>query len=103
MNCDTDVPILLIVNYGTNEAGFKAFVDKGYEIELREAIRRIRGALPNSSILIMSPMDRGEKAESGKVETIRTIPKIVNIQRRVAAETGCAFFDTFTAMGVKGL
>ena len=31
-----------------------------------------------------------------------TIPRIVEIQRRVAAETGCGFFDTFMAMGGAG-
>src|SRR5262249_14967512 len=35
-------PQLVIVNYGTNEADFAAFVDNGYEKELREALRRIR-------------------------------------------------------------
>jgi lysophospholipase L1-like esterase len=95
-------PDLLIVNYGTNEAGFAPFVDRGYESEFREAIRRIHGALPDSSVLIMSPMDRGQKAESGEVETMPTIPRIVDIQRRVAEETGCAFFDTFDAMGGEG-
>jgi lysophospholipase L1-like esterase len=95
-------PDLLIVNYGTNEAGFTPFVDKGYEVELREAIRRIHAALPNSSVLIMSPMDRGQRASSSEVETMPTIPRIVNIQRRVAEESGCAFFDTFDAMGGEG-
>jgi lysophospholipase L1-like esterase len=95
-------PDLLVVNYGTNEASYTAFVDKGYEVELREAIRRIHVALPNSSVLIMSPMDRGQKGESGEIETMPTIPRIVQIQRRVAGETGCAFFDTFNAMGGEG-
>ena len=31
-----------------------------------------------------------------------TIPKIVALQRRVAKETGCGFFDTFQAMGGEG-
>ena len=31
-----------------------------------------------------------------------TIPRIVALQRRVAADTGCGFFDTFTAMGGAG-
>jgi hypothetical protein len=31
-----------------------------------------------------------------------TIPHIVAIQRRVARETGCGFFDTFAAMGGEG-
>jgi hypothetical protein len=31
-----------------------------------------------------------------------TIPRIVEAQRRIAAEAGCAFFDTFRAMGGEG-
>jgi lysophospholipase L1-like esterase len=95
-------PDMVVVNYGTNEADFGAFIDRGYEKELREAIRRIRVALPQASILIMSPMDRGQRNGLGDIETMETIPRIVDIQRRVALDTGCAFFDTFTAMGGAG-
>jgi len=95
-------PDLVIVNYGTNEADFNAFIDHGYEKELRTAIQRIRAALPQVSILIMSPMDRGRRTGGGEIETMETIPRIVDIQRRVAHDTGCAFFDTFAAMGGAG-
>ena len=95
-------PNLVIVNYGTNEADFAAFVDHQYEKELKEAIRRIRGAVPESSILVMSPMDRGHRVAGGDIETMPTIPRIVAIQKRVARETGCGFFDTFNAMGGEG-
>jgi lysophospholipase L1-like esterase len=95
-------PDLVIINYGTNEADFPDFVDTQYEKELRETIRRLSAALPETSLLIMSPMDRGHKAASGEIETMPTIPRIVALQRRVARETGCAFFDTFHAMGGEG-
>ncbi len=95
-------PDLVTINYGTNEADFAAFIDKQYEKELREAIRRVRAALPEASILVMSPMDRGRRSSGGDIETMDTIPRIVEIQRRVAAETGCGFFDTFAAMGGAG-
>jgi lysophospholipase L1-like esterase len=95
-------PHLVIVNYGTNEADFAAFIQHGYETELREAIRRIHGAIPQASILVMSPMDRGRRNGIDDIETMETIPRIVEIQRRVARDTGCAFFDTFTAMGGAG-
>jgi len=94
-------PDLVIVNYGTNEADFAAFIDHGYEKELREAIRRIRAALPQASILLMSPMDRGQHA-GAEIETMPTIPRLVEIQERVARDTGCGFFDTFHAMGGEG-
>jgi lysophospholipase L1-like esterase len=95
-------PDLAIVNYGTNEADFPAFIDKQYEKELREAIRRLHAALPRASLLVMGPMDRGHRTGPGEIETMPTIPRIIAIQRRVALETGCGFFDTFAAMGGAG-
>ena len=95
-------PKLVIINYGTNESSFGSFVDKQYEGELRLTIQRIRNALPNVSILVMSPMDRGERSGIDQIQTMATIPRIVAIQRRVAADTHSAFFDTFNAMGGDG-
>ena len=97
-----DAPALIVINYGTNESSFGSFVDKQYEGELRLAIQRIRNALPNVSILVMSPMDRGERSGIDQIDTMATIPRIVAIQKQVAADTHCAFFDTFNAMGGDG-
>jgi len=95
-------PALVVVNYGSNESSFGSFVHKGYAAELRLAIQRIRVAAPGVPILIMSPMDRGERAGMNDIQTMSTIPEIVAIQRQVAAETHCAFFDTYDAMGGEG-
>ena len=95
-------PDLLILNYGTNESGFAPYVDKVYEKELRLAVSRLRAALPQCSLLIMSPMDRAERESGDEVRTLASLPRLVEIQRRVALETGCAFFDTFHAMGGDG-
>ncbi len=95
-------PQLIIVNYGSNESSFGAFVHKMYADELRLAIHRIRALSPGTPILIMSPMDRGERTGLDEIQTMATIPEIVAIQRKVAAETHCAFFDTYDAMGGEG-
>jgi lysophospholipase L1-like esterase len=95
-------PKLVIINYGTNESGFGSYVDKYYEPSLRTAIKRVRAALPGVPVLIMSPMDRGRRTGVDEIETYDTIPRIVAIQKRVAAEQNCAFFDTFDAMGGDG-
>jgi len=94
-------PDLVIVNYGTNESGFASFVEKTWAPELKQAVRRIRAALPQASVLLMSPMDRGERS-GGEVMTVPALPRLVEIERSVAAETGVAFFNTFEAMGGKG-
>jgi lysophospholipase L1-like esterase len=92
-------PDLVIINYGTNESGYRAYVEKSYEGELRRAIQRVRTALPHCSILVMSPMDRGERGAGNTVQTLSTIPLMVQIQERVARENGAGFFNTFEAMG----
>jgi lysophospholipase L1-like esterase len=95
-------PDLVIINYGTNESGYASFVDQSYGKELKEVVRRIRAALPDTSILLMSPMDRGTREAGGEIGTMPTIPRLVTIQQRVAMETGCGFFNTFLAMGGPG-
>jgi lysophospholipase L1-like esterase len=95
-------PDLVIINYGTNESTQADFVDRVSEKELREVIRRVRTAVPAAAILIMSPMDRGQRSGSGSIDTVPTIPRLVAIQERVALDTGCAFFNTFEAMGGPG-
>jgi lysophospholipase L1-like esterase len=95
-------PDVVVINYGTNESVYAAFVDKVFEKELRETIRRIRQALPNKSILVMSPMDRGERNASGQIETVPALQRLVEAERRIAADEGVAFFNTFEAMGGNG-
>ncbi len=95
-------PALIIVNYGSNESSFGKFVHTQYANELRLAIGRLQQIVPGASILIMSPMDRGERTGLDEIDTMSTIPEIVAIQRQVAAETHCAFFDTYDAMGSAG-
>ena len=65
-------PDLVVINYGTNESGYPAYVEKQYEPELIRAIGRVRAALPNASILIMSPMDRGERS-GDQITTMRAM------------------------------
>lgn len=95
-------PDLVILGYGANESEFDNLPMDRYEVDTREAIRRIRNALPNASILLLGPMDRGKRGPGGSVITRPMIPRLVATQRRIAAETGCAFFDTYSAMGGEG-
>ncbi|WP_238325965.1 GDSL-type esterase/lipase family protein [Bryobacter aggregatus] len=95
-------PDVVVINYGTNESVYAAFVDKVFEKELRESIRRIRAALPDKSILVMSPMDRGERNAAGQIETVPALQRLVELERKVAADEGVAFFNTFEAMGGNG-
>jgi lysophospholipase L1-like esterase len=95
-------PDLVILNFGTNESAWEGLGMGTYSADLREVVARLRRAVPQASLLIMAPMDRGTRDASGRIVTIPNIPKIVAAQRAVAQETGCAFFDTYQAMGGEG-
>jgi hypothetical protein len=47
-------------------------------------------------------MDRGQKMDDGTIGTVPALSRLVAIEQRVAAEQGCAFFNTFEAMGGPG-
>jgi lysophospholipase L1-like esterase len=95
-------PDLVVLAYGTNESGFPKFVDTTWGGELKAAVKRLQAALPEASILLMSPMDRGERNDRGEIETIAVMPRLVKIEAKVAEDTGVAFFNTFQAMGGDG-
>jgi lysophospholipase L1-like esterase len=95
-------PDLVVINYGTNESGYAEYIEKSYPGELRQVIQRVKDALPRASVLIMSPMDRGQRDSDSRIVTIPTLPRLVELQRKMAAEMGCAFFNTFQAMGGEG-
>ncbi|MBV9396607.1 MAG: hypothetical protein JO062_01420 [Bryobacterales bacterium] len=95
-------PDLVVLAYGTNESGYAPFVNNTWGKELKAAVHRLQAALPGTSILLMSPMDRGEKTDAGEIDTIATLPRLVGIEAAVAAETGVAFFNTYEAMGGRG-
>ena len=95
-------PDLVILAYGTNESGFPGFVDTTWGLEMETAVKRIRAALPDASILLMSPMDRGELKPDGTIGTIPALPRLVSKEKQLAAELGVGFFNTFEAMGGQG-
>lgn len=95
-------PDMVVLAYGTNESGYPQFVTNTWANEMRAAVRRIQAAIPGVSILLMSPMDRGEKDPSGDIVTVPALPQLVKIEAQVASEMGLAFFNTYEAMGGEG-
>lgn len=95
-------PDLVVLNYGTNESVYADYIERYYAGELREVIARVKAAVPNASVLVMSPMDRGQRDATGQITTVPTLPRLVQIQQQIAGEMDCAFFNTFQAMGGEG-
>lgn len=95
-------PSLTVFQFGMNESedGELYPLDQ-YEATMKAVFEQVRRALPASSCLVVGPMDRADRR--GEVYRSRpVIPKLAAIQRKVAGEVGCGFWDTFTAMGGTG-
>ncbi len=69
-----------------------------YENEYTRVIRKFRAGRPEASCMVMSLIDHGARVQNS-VRTRSIVPRLVAAQRRVAEANGCAFFDTFHAMG----
>lgn len=69
-----------------------------YEREYERVLRKFRAGRPEASCMVMSLIDHGARSEGG-VRTRSIVPRLVASQRKVATQVGCAFFDTFSAMG----
>ncbi len=95
-------PNLIAFTYGANESSDSfAYPMDQYEVTARSVIKQARDALPGSSCLLIGPMDAADKKGEGYTSR-QVIPAINQIQRKLAAELGCGFFDTWQAMGGQG-
>ncbi len=95
-------PALTVFEYGMNESedGELYPLDQ-YEATMKAVLAQVKAALPRSSCLLVGPLDRVDK-RGDTFHSRPVIPKLAAIQRKVAGEVGCAYWDTFTAMGGAG-
>ena len=95
-------PNLLIYQFGANESGDGfAYPMEDYHRTMRDVLKQGKRAVPAAGCLVIGAMDRAEKKGSA-LRTMPVIPAIVTEQKRAAAEVGCAFFNTYEAMGGAG-
>jgi lysophospholipase L1-like esterase len=94
-------PALIVLAYGTNEALSPKWTAEEYSATFTEVIRRLRAAAPLASILIVGPPDC-EKHLRGRYFPFPHLDDVIQVQRRVALENGCAFWDWRTRMGGPG-
>ncbi len=96
-------PDLISVSYGNNE-GDDTHLDSVEHIEhFRQMLARIREDFPSASCLVIGPSDRQlPNPDSGVSETPALIGELRQAQRSLAAEHGCAFFDTMAWQGGPG-
>jgi lysophospholipase L1-like esterase len=90
---------LIILQYGLNvasEADSTNYV--WYTSKMIKVIHDLKEAFPSASFLLLSVSDRGVNKD-GKVMTMEAIPNMRDMQRKIAKQSGIAFWDMFEAMG----
>jgi lysophospholipase L1-like esterase len=95
-------PALIVLAYGTNEALSNSWTDDGYRAALKEVIQRLRAAAPAASILLIGPPDCQYRLRNGRRLPFPHLDQVIEIQRQVALENGCAFWDWRARMGGAG-
>lgn len=93
-------PNLVVFMFGGNDMNTQGTMAK-YREEFSAVIRLFRAAKPEMGCLVMAPLDHGER-EGNRIISRPIVSKLVNAQREVALAEGCAFFDTYEAMGGDG-
>ena len=88
---------LIVLGFGGNEASDDRTEDEFYDDYL-EVLARMRQGREDLGCLVFSPLDQARR-DRGRIRTLPTIPRIISAQRRAAFDSGCAFFDTWQAMG----
>jgi lysophospholipase L1-like esterase len=95
---------LILVQIGSNEAQWLTPAHKvmaDYEAQFEKALAPLRKGRPESSCLVISPLDQAE-SKDGSFVSRPVIPAIVEAQRKAAKAVGCAFYSTYDWMGGKG-
>ncbi len=93
-------PDLIVFNFGGND--LRRFVDgrvtaEKFHGEVRDSYQRVLAGKPGAACLVVSVIDHGRSG--GSVVKARHVDAITSVQRAVAFELGCGFFDSLTAMG----
>ena len=93
-------PQLAVFTFGGNDM-IRDISMATYTQEYREVIQRVKTARPDMDCLVMSPLDHGQR-KGVRIESLPVVSRMVEAQRQAAKAEGCAFFDTYMAMGGEG-
>jgi len=98
----TRKPDLIVIMLGGNDAGNQGILTgdgKFYQDGFTRVVQLLRQGAPQAACLIMSPLDQGTLGDDGRIYSKRTIARIVELQRQISQQQGCAFWDTWGFMG----
>jgi hypothetical protein len=95
-------PALLVYQFGANESGdgFAYPMDQ-YYTTLKDVLLQGKRAVPQAGCLVIGAMDRASK-RGDVMKSMAVIPALVAEQKKAARDVGCAFWNTYEAMGGPG-
>ncbi len=92
-------PGLIIMQFGGNVVPYISNYDY-YRRRFTRELNYLRSLSPESAVLVIGPGDMSTK-ENGRFVTYNALEPVRDALRDAAHETGCAFWDMYTAMGGK--
>jgi lysophospholipase L1-like esterase len=95
-------PDLVVLAYGTNELSNERLNVAQYERDLRALVERVQKAAPRASCLLVGPADVPLLQPDGAWTVRPSEAEVVAVQRRVASERGCGYFDLVAFQGGPG-
>lgn len=95
-------PSLIILMMGANEGANRFLNLKQYRNDFGEVLKTVTSATNEASCLVVGPLDQATKKDTGGLGSKKMPSKLSIVQREVAFANGCAFFDTYRAMGGEG-
>lgn len=94
-------PALIVVAYGTNEAISPRWDAVAYSVAFRQVLARLRNAAPGASILVIGPPDCLFVKRTHRMSSAH-LSEVIAIQRAVARESHCAWWNWRARMGGPG-
>ena len=95
-------PDLIVLAYGTNEAGISAEHLEDYPAKLAKILAILHRTAPQASVLLLGPADRAVASGRGRHMAWHPMlgtSRIIAMQQAACQAHGCAFWDTRRRMG----
>lgn len=94
-------PDLLVLAYGTNEAGRRNLDAAEYAARVRTLLARLKEE-SGACVLVVGPLDRLARRARQRAAVEAGATQIAGLLRQAARDAGCAYWDARTAMGGPG-
>ena len=98
-------PKLIVLAYGTNEAGGSADGLASYPAEFGQLLDTLHRVVPDSSVLVLGPYERDITSGRGRRRTwhaLGGVDRMIAMQKEACRTHGCAFWDARRRMGGPG-